>query len=262
MGGHSTTRKGSNMPNWVQTKLVITGDVDTLDRLARQVSQPYDTEHYNHMTNTYDKETVTGSFLLWNIIKPDDLDSYYERVKNEIEWEQRQKRTAEPSEPKQIGEIMNEVFGNLPKIDMSEISEKIAFEHQFGMGWYNWNIRNWGTKWELNGNSSVERTKPNELIYYLSSAWSPPVEALDNLAKQYPEVTMTLKAHDEGDMFACEIHWEGGCQTFDQDLPINHYLFEELYGACWVCEEGSWSEEEARVHYSCPKVGNQETANA
>lgn len=241
------------MPNWVQSKLVITGDQETLDRLAKQVSQPYEDEHYDFMTNEYKTTTTTGPFLLWNIIKPDDLDSYHQKVENQVKWEERQQRTAEPSEPKQIGEILNEVFANPPKIDMAEITEKMKFEHTFGMDWYNWNIREWGTKWEIGDRASVERTKPNELVYYLSTAWSPPEQALNKLAEQYPEVTMTIKCHDEGDMFACEIHWENGVQTFDMDLPINHYLFEDLYGSCWICEEGTWAEDEARAHYSCPE---------
>lgn len=256
------------MPNWVQTKLVITGPEYALDRLAKQVSQPYEAEYYNHTTNSYDTSTVEGEFLLWNIVKPTDLDSYYKRAENAIRAEERAKQKEaldKAADIPKVGEIiiqtfMEEVNERLGKFDHS-IIEKIRFEYEFGDDWYNWNNRNWGTKWEIY-NARLERTKPMEMVYFFSTAWAPPVEALNILASQNPEVAMTLKSHDEGDMFACEIHWNAGLQTHDQDLPINHYLFEELYGACFVCEDGTWSDDEARQHYACPQPANTETANA
>lgn len=258
------------MPNWVQTKLVITGPAEALDRLISQLSQPYETEYYSLFENEYTKTTVEGEFLLWNIDKPDNLDLYYNRAENEMKAAERQAKLAEmnkadkedlPTFGQTVQTFMEAVNERLSKIDAEAIAEKVQFEHTYGMDWYNWNVREWGTKWEID-NAAIKRVSPTEVIYYIQTAWSPPEVAITKLAIQYPEIAITARSHDEGDCFACEIHWAGGIMTFDMDLPINHYLFEELYGSCWVCEAGNWSDDEAREHYACPKSASSEVANA
>lgn len=42
--------------------------------------------------------------------------------------------------------------------------------------WYEWNINNWGTKWDFSLDS-VERVDPNTVKASFESAWSPPVDA-------------------------------------------------------------------------------------
>lgn len=197
------------MPNWATTKLVISGDDDILDELVKQVSQPYLDDHNGK------EQEITGNFLLWNIIRPTNLDAYYQRGDY-----------AEPTrEPN-------------PDISVDDIVTKITKGMEEGMDWYYWNIRNWGTKWEIGEDQSWVSRKPREVSYELQTAWSPPVEALDNLAKQYPTLTFTLKSIDEGDLFACEIAWNNGERSYEIDLPINHATYDELYGECWVCRDG------------------------
>jgi hypothetical protein len=62
--------------------------------------------------------------------------------------------------------------------------------------WYNWNITNWGTKWE----ASIidwERTSDNEIFVSFDTAWSPPIAFYDtvtndgwNVEAQYYEPGM------------------------------------------------------------------------
>ena len=242
------------MPNWVENKLVITGPKESLDRLAEQLSKPYTAHHYDFTTNTYPSFVVTGEFLLWNIVSPSDLPAYYEHVENEIrqqEWLQRKERT--DNEPVSAGAVVNTLVEKLQEASQNptvfqEAYNKFVFEREFGDDWYHWNIRNWGTKWEIS-DVVVERQNDTTLRYGFQTAWSPPESALTSLAEQYPEITMTLRCHDEGDMFAAEIHWNGGKQTFETELEINHYLMVEMYDYCHACDSQN---EGAMQQYGCP----------
>jgi len=219
------------MPNWATSKLVITGDKEQLDELITQVSAPY----------TIDDEENTGHFLLWNIIRPTNLDAYFQRG----EYDKNKVMPDKPVETRSPEQILEEVTEKLN--DLSEylsdppqsLIEQIQEGFRSGMDWYNWNVRNWGTKWELGEDGSwINRIGETEVRYELTSAWSPPVEALDNLAKQYPTLAFSLKSIDEGDIFAVEVAWNKGERLYEIELPITHELNEQLHGYCWGCEDG------------------------
>ena len=198
------------MPNWTTNKLVITGDKEQLDELIAQVSAPYSDDREG------EDQMIEGNFLLWNIIRPTNLDQYY----------QRGEYAEKPKEP-QPDKSMESIIG--------DIQEGFAT----GMDWYNWNVRNWGTKWEIDVDQAwVSRMSDTEVRYELQTAWSPPVEALDNLAKQYPTLTFTLMAIDEGDLYAVELGWNDGKRAYEIDLPLTHEIHERLHGYCWACEDG------------------------
>ncbi len=46
--------------------------------------------------------------------------------------------------------------------------------------WYDWNVANWGTKWDFSL-ESVERTDPNTVQASFESAWAPPIDAYRKL---------------------------------------------------------------------------------
>ena len=46
--------------------------------------------------------------------------------------------------------------------------------------WYDWNVANWGTKWDFSLDS-VERTSPNTVKASFDSAWAPPTTAYEKL---------------------------------------------------------------------------------
>lgn len=43
--------------------------------------------------------------------------------------------------------------------------------------WYDWCIKNWGTKWDVGGDGRDPITDPNQIELSFESAWSPPIEA-------------------------------------------------------------------------------------
>ena len=68
--------------------------------------------------------------------------------------------------------------------------------------WYDWNISNWGTKWnadELQGEPAIEE---NFAEFSFLTAWSPPTAFAEALSAKFPQLRVTLHYHDPG----CGIH--------------------------------------------------------
>lgn len=101
--------------------------------------------------------------------------------------------------------------------------------------WYEWNIENWGTKWNCYDVVMPEITTPEYekpiLQYTFMTAWSPMSDNLVLiLSKQFPKVHCTLYYNEPGMMY-------GGCTTaFAGELSITdtwelnpclqHYLYD------------------------------------
>jgi hypothetical protein len=62
--------------------------------------------------------------------------------------------------------------------------------------WYNWNLRNWGVKWDA---SDVYESDSDDktLVYTFQSPWGIPSEALSTLSKQHPTASLELEFEEE-----------------------------------------------------------------
>ena len=60
--------------------------------------------------------------------------------------------------------------------------------------WYDWSRKNWGTKWNAYGHNHQRNT---ENTVYFQTAWSPPVELILELSRQFPNVELHLAYADE-----------------------------------------------------------------
>jgi len=109
-------------------------------------------------------------FSFWNIIKPTDLEAYD-----------------------------NQPNRTLP------IEEQLKFE---GDDWYSWNVRNWGTKWDVAVSNDEKypdtyiegpvANGDNSVVYYrFNTAWGVAEPALAELSSQYPELLFTLSYEEE-----------------------------------------------------------------
>lgn len=66
-----------------------------------------------------------------------------------------------------------------------ETSTEQANKAKYGYGsWYDFNIANWGTKWDVGGENPAERHDANNITLVFESAWAPPVEAYIQLEQQ------------------------------------------------------------------------------
>jgi len=164
------------MPNWVYNGLTIEGPSDSVTKLVSQLNQPYVRNFedvWDMDTKTMGPRDVTYSnpvFAFWNIISPTDLVAYVKQPDH-----------------------------SLP------IEEAMQFK---GDHWYDWNVRNWGTKWDVavsddNEHPNTYMEGPTEngdnlVVYYnFETAWSRPLPALEKLSKQYPDLLFTLSYEEE-----------------------------------------------------------------
>jgi hypothetical protein len=213
------------MPNWVYNGLTVEGSPDSVKKMMAQLNTPFVRVHdnWNVATQQFEKQQVTYPnpvFAFWNIIKPTNMEAY---------------------------------DGPQPKNENLEEAMKFKSDH-----WYDWNVRNWGTKWDV-AVSSVD-THPdtymeetangeNHVVYYnFETAWSRPMNALCTLSEQYPDLLFTLSYEEEtgwgGELellrgkVISESQYDNMCRNCD-----GTYLDEDIV-ACDDCGD-----------YPCPKCG-------
>ena len=236
------------MPNWCATELTITGDKETLDKLQEQMRQPYQVVSQDYKTGDLDLIVSKGEFQLWNAIHPTDFYTYFEipaLEKRRIDIKARalldtlDPADAEAKKAEELNKVVEAVMEKAKEFSAIEITESIAEFHREiaeGQGWYAWNIREWGTKWEID-EAWVDRKSDTSLEYSFSTAWSPCASAVDRLAEQYPTLNFVMFARDENGMFTCEIQWADGEQIYNEELPESHEMNVRLAGSCWACQD-------------------------
>jgi len=222
------------MPNWVFNGLTVEGSPDSVKKMMDQLNTPFVRVHdqWNVKTQQMEKQQVTYPnpvFAFWNIIKPTDMEAY---------------------------------DGPQPKNDNFEEAMKFKSDH-----WYDWNVRNWGTKWdvavsstETNPDTYMEDTVngENHVVYYnFETAWSRPMGALTKLSEQYPDLLFTLSYEEEtGWGGECELlrgkvisesEYDNMCRNCD-----GTYLDEDIVTCddCsdWPCPKCGWSNDMCETH--------------
>ena len=131
-----------------------------------------------------------------------------------------------------------------------ESSDEFSFEGTLPRGdrkdWYDWSVENWGTKWD-----ACESTICNNDINYFSvsfeSAWSPPINWIDNIMQDFPDLCFTLEYEEPGMCFGVRLsaqyeiiwedfHWELEAASECCEGPIN-WEHKELEQQCLICGE-------------------------
>lgn len=177
------------MPNYVINRVKINGNVETISKVKKQI------------VNTKNKNGDVVPFSFQNIIpRPVSLDIPSSTgVENGIDYingdEAKKKEIEERFATYQDGENILKEYIRLAKIALDNIKK---YSHK---DWYDWNIINWGTKWDA-CDSSVETTD-NEIILEFQTAWSTPKPVFLKLAKQYPELTINIDYADEDLGYNC-----------------------------------------------------------
>ena len=87
-------------------------------------------------------------------------------------------------------------------------------EEELASGWYEWRLKNWGTKWDVY-ETRCDRIDANTLQLYFYTAWSPPIPVFDKLVDMGFEVT--ARYLDEGWGYIGEFTGGSDTQPFAQD---------------------------------------------
>ena len=169
------------MPNWVFNNLSISGKEEDLKKFMEKAGKPYMTYHKGVRTQnedgtwTYDAEAINeqlndSPISFMNFATPEDLDAYF---------------GASDYKPE-----------GYDKLSMEE-RLAIAMRHSSD-GWYDWNVRNWGTKWDA-CNPSLNSDDPSSgsISYSFDTAWSPAEGAYRAMVEQHPELTFEFECEEE-----------------------------------------------------------------
>jgi len=216
------------MPNWVYNSLSIEGDPALIADVKRMLNRPFVQKHDNWNSET--REMEVKDFTYNNPVFA------FHNIYNH----------------RQAG-ISDEDYIKQPDHSKSPLDFS-------GSNWYDWNVTNWGTKWdvavhddkEYSDTELVEETE-NSLAYRFNTAWSPPVPAIAKLSEQYPTVTFTLSYEEE-------TGWGG--ETVFTNGDGNE---TEIYG--WKCRECDHIEEDTPYceeceFDTCPECGYNEADEA
>lgn len=193
------------MPNWVFNSLSIQGEQEQVQKAKAQLNAPYE-RRYSKFNGKEDViETIKYSnpiFSFWNIIAPpaDKIDEYEETH----------------------GTTKDKVTGEMVRTGDSSFN------------WYNFNNREWGTKWDVavsdeNKFPETTMTDGETLVQYsFQTAWSPPIEAIEKLSAQYPELEITLDWEEEQGFGGVYVFQEGSHYVEKEwDIPDSHADYVE-----------------------------------
>ena len=214
------------MPNWVFSSLTVEGNPASVKKLKKQVGKKFTKSHDEWNMETQEMEQVKYTyskpiFAFHNIFNHKD-DGVPSKIYN-------------------------------AQKDPNENPSKLFS----GNNWYSWNVRNWGTKWDV-AISDDDKYPDTELldeeengenlvlVYKFNTAWSPAVPAIEKLSKQYPDLLLTLQYEEEQG-------W-GGEMEFLKGKIISESSYD------WQCRECGFEADETPYcedccHDMCPSCG-------
>ena len=124
-------------------------------------------------------------------------------------------------------------------------AEQLAHNLKFsGRDWYDWNVTNWGTKWD---SCDTYVSRDSELTAGISfqTAWSPPEPIFRAIAEQFPTLSFDI-SYEEEQGWGGEMLGEKGELTLvkEWDIPDSHsdYVERDREDSC-ICSHEDDKEE-------------------
>lgn len=185
------------MPNWVYNNMTVKGEREALIAFRDKASKLAPNGISENGTLEY-SESDSSELSFWNFKEPENKFAYYK-----------------------------DAHGTKPEgYDTWDMTEKLAHDMKFtGEGWYDWNVREWGTKWDACdvGLQDQIATKEQYLHYNFSTAWSVPEGAFVEMVAQHPELEFDFSCEEEQG-WGIEAIGAGGdySMTREWDIPQSH----------------------------------------
>ena len=191
------------MPNWSYNNLKISGDPDKMKEF-------YSIGIKLNINNEM-------SFRFSNIFPMP------EKIKNTVSPSSSAKNKKWMNEDEVAAEReskISDVLGTKPSIELipceNNTPEKCkALIEEYGAdNWYDWNISNYGTKWDAESVLGDIEVSDGEFITSFDTAWSPPSTFLEKLQNKFPELDIrcsyTLEGSDDCGLFETNRYNEDG----------------------------------------------------
>jgi hypothetical protein len=188
------------MPNWCSNHLIVYGNKKDLDKFLKMGIKK--------------KEFLIGNIIptpkeLKNTISPSDSAIGKDYINK---WEVDQAK-----EKKKLDNSVK-VPKLIPCENNTQEKIKLLIEKYGSDNWYDWNSKNWGTKWDC-GSDEYELSD-NLFDIYFESAWAPPVEWLEKTQILFPNLLFKLSYLETGGWFAGVAYTEQSGDVFiEQGVP-------------------------------------------
>jgi hypothetical protein len=129
-----------------------------------------------------------------------------------------------------------------------------------GSGWYDWNVRNWGVKWDA-GEPSLNNESEISLQYSFETAWGIPEPVFRAMVEQHPTLEFSMSSEEEqgwgAEYETSDTEDEDGkpikelTLTREWDIPNSHADYEERgnLDGCWC----AYNEDEDDWFEDCPR---------
>ena len=183
------------MPNWVITRIYITGPEDKIKEFEGKVLRPNEDEE-GEFQRTFSFDRIKGRpEELANTTAPNpkpevrkvkDLQGneieieVYRDVINDWEIVQASSRGETPPEPI--------LCNNATTAQQQELRRKYGSSN-----WYDWNLENWGTKWDCSESTYSEEDK----ILQFQTPWACPQEIIGEMKLMFPDLKFNGNYADE-----------------------------------------------------------------
>jgi hypothetical protein len=214
------------MPNWVHNAVSFTAETkEQMDEFIEIMTspRPYIKEDPDRQYRSlpYAPENLEygeREFSFWNVVAPDES-------------------------------ILHEYWGEQP--ETGSLAEALQNKTNF---WYDWNIRNWGCKWDARVEDE-QRNGDLDWSVMFETPWGPPLEFYQELAARFPHISMESVCIEEQGWGSIYIAHNGELVVEQEwDIPSSHAEHEATlgqYGQACRCE--IWPEDKEYRYSDCPE---------
>jgi hypothetical protein len=223
------------MPNWVFNSMSVSGTKEDLIAFRDKASKL--TPHGITEDGVLEyKDDNASELSFWNFIEPEDKSAYFG-----------------------ASEYKPEGYDKLTK----EEQLAVALKHESN-GWYDWNVREWGCKWDASDVSLTDSTdeKAACLNYNFQTPWSIPEPSFTAMVRQHPELNFDFESEEEQGWGASYTSSDGddvdenGVPTKslilerEWDIPDSHADYVDRGRECWACESSGDPDD---FYEDCPR---------
>ncbi len=245
------------MPNWVRNKITI--HAKNYKKIIEEITGDEDNLDFNKVVpRSKDLDVVSGTIsnkcvkIYLDSISEcprETLNKYLEAYKTQYKEEFKEFMNAD-----EHNKLMEELLNDKDFITKEPTFKTKADVYAYGKrnldnvieyghaNWYDWNIANWGTKW------NADNTMINGKEIDFETAWDPPLAFVEALSKKYPEATFHLDFADEQICVYC-----GECDMENGNLK-NEIVFDQCSKEAY--EKGFLLWPEVKEHFIFNKKTN------
>ena len=162
------------MPNWVITRIYVTGPEDKIKEFEGKSLRPNEDED-GEFQRTFSFDRIKG--------RPEELaNTVFPSPKPEV-------RKVKDMQGNEIEiEVYRENINNATPDQQEELRQKYGHSN-----WYDWNLDNWGTKWDCSDSTYNEKDK----ILQFQTAWSCPDKIIVEMKLMFPDLRFDGSYADE-----------------------------------------------------------------